>query len=154
MTAQPGPAAGEAPKAGGSLLWVQGLACGALLTFAAPTALLAAATFAPALACRLVETSPNRAQARSVGLACAAAAIGPIWRLWVAGGAMQQAWVILSEPWTLPLAWGAGAGAWALCQTLPVLLRTMWDARDAARARTLAAELKACREAWRLDVGP
>jgi hypothetical protein len=37
---------------------------------------------------------------------------------------------------------------------LPVLLRTMWDARDAARARTLAAELKACREAWRLDVGP
>jgi hypothetical protein len=51
----------------------------------------------------------------------------------------------------LGLAWGAGATAWALCQILAVLLRVVWDVREAARARAIEAELKASAAEWDLD---
>ena len=147
------PAAAPAPNARaakGSLLWMQGLACGALLTFAAPTALVLATLLAPALACLLGERAAPRTAARAVTLCCAAAALAPLWHLWMRNDRMDAALDTLSNPLTLVIAWGAGACAWALCQVVPVVVCTAWDARAAARARTLEAELTRTREEWEL----
>jgi hypothetical protein len=133
-----------------SMLWVQGLASGALLTFAGPMALALAVLLAPAIACAIGERTTNHAMARAVALCCAAAAVSPLWHLWMLGGHMDAAFAILSDTNTVVLAWGAGACAWALCQVLPVLIRTGWDIREAARARALEAEIARCREEWDL----
>ena len=63
---------------------------------------------------------------------------------------MDAALDALSNPLTLVTAWGAGACAWALCQVVPVILRTAWDASEAARARILQNELTRTREEWDL----
>ena len=145
----PGPEAGRRPRS--SIIWVQGLACGAVLTFAAPTALLLAVLFAPAVVCLLAESAARRTITHAVALGCAAASLGPAWRLWMAGDGMDQALATLSNPTTVTLAWGAGACAWALCQVLPVIISKTQGARDAARMRAIQAEIDACRASWNLE---
>ena len=143
------PAESHRPR--GSVIWVQGLACGALLTFAAPTALLLIILFAPAFVCMLAETTARSGLTRAVGLGCAAASLGPVWRLWMAGDRMDQALATLSNSTTVALAWGAGACAWALCQILPVILARAWDAREAARTRSIQAEIDDHLATWSLE---
>ena len=135
----------------GSLLWIQGLACGTLLTFATPTALVLATLLAPAIACYLGEKTSG-SSARAVTLCCAAASLSPLWHLWMLNDSMDAALDALSNPVTLIVAWGAGACAWALCQVVPVVLRTAWDAREMARARAIEDELARTREEWDLPV--
>ncbi len=138
------------PAAKGSLLWMQGLASGALLTFATPTALMLAVLLAPAIACALGEKDSAGSATRAVALCCAAASVSPLWHLWIQNDRMDVAINALSSPSTLVGAWGAGACAWALCQVLPVVLRTAWDAREAVRARSLQGELNRTKEEWDL----
>ena len=133
------------------MLWVQGLACGALLTFAAPMALLAGVLLAPAIACALAEQTGMRGVTRAMALCCGAAALAPAWHLLMAGDTMGMALAMLSEPLTVVIAWGAGACAWAACQVVPVLVRTGWEAREAARARGIAARLTQVGEEWDLE---
>jgi hypothetical protein len=134
-----------------SLIWLQGLGCGALLTFAAPMALLLGVLMAPSLATLVAEQEGERGTTRAVAFAGGAASLTPAWRLWSSGDSMEAAWASLLDPWVLGLAWGAGATAWALCQILAVLLRVVWDVREAARARAIEAELKASAAEWDLD---
>jgi len=131
-------------------VWLQGLACGALLTFAAPTLLLLVVMLCPAIACQLADPGTEKGMARAVGAASAAFTLDPLWHLWLAMDRMDAAIAILCTPLTLCLAWGAGAIAWALCEVLPVVIRTTWDAREALRSQSLAAELKTLREEWDL----
>ena len=142
-----------APENGsrGSTMWIQGLACGACLAFAAPTVLLVSVLLAPALICFLVYSGAERGILRAVAMSCAAASLSPVWHLWLSGDHLEQAVSSMSEPFVLLLAWGAGASAWALCQVIPVILSGSWDMRSAARIRTLEAELKALHEEWVID---
>jgi hypothetical protein len=136
-----------------SVLWAQGLVCGVLLTFAAPTVLVVGVLLAPAIACAAAERGPGGGATRGVAMAGAAASLGAVWRLWQGGDRMDEAWALLCDPATLVLAWGAGACAWAGCQVLPVLLRTGWDLREAARGRAIEAELARCRAEWDVPEG-
>ena len=135
----------------GSLVWIQGLACGALLTFAMPTALLLAVLLAPSIICFLADTAPQRGVLRAVTLSCAAASFSPVWHLWQQAGRLDAAVASLSDLTTLMLAWGAGASAWALCQVIPVVLRTAWDMREATKARIMQSEIDQLVEEWALD---
>ncbi len=150
MTGQASPAASAKP-ARGSTLWIQGLACGALLTFAAPTALLLGVLLLPALACVLAERGAGQSVARPVALCCGAACLHPLWRLWSQGETIDTAVATLADPKALLLAWGAGACAWALCQVTPVVVRTVWEAREAANARAITIELEQLQAEWDLD---
>ena len=145
---------GAVAKRRGSFLWVQGLACGLLLTFAAPMVLLLGVLAAPAIACALAGTGPGRGLARAVTLACAGASLHPAWHLWLSGGSWARALSSLADPLAILMAWGAGASAWALCQVLPVILQGVWDMREAARARAIEAELARFREDWTLKESP
>ena len=150
MTSRATPKAGAKAGPKGSVLWMSGLASGALLTFAAPTALLLGVLLAPAIACVAGEQEPSRSTARAVALCCAAAALRPLWRLWLAGDQMDTALGEASDVQVLLVAWGAGACAWALCQVVPVVLRITWEAQAAARAHAMQAELARTREEWDL----
>jgi hypothetical protein len=138
-------------RAQGSTLWLQGLACGALLAFAPSFAALGAALLAPALVAALADSRPGRPVARAVFLASAAFTLMPAWHLFENGQNLATALDLLSEPAVIGPAWLAGACGWALCEVLPVLLRAVADARTAAHAHALRAEEKALREAWDLS---
>jgi hypothetical protein len=86
-----------------------------------------------------------------VTLACMAGALSPIWHLWMAHDSMEVALVLLCDPMSLTLAWGAGACAWALCQVLPVFLQAIWNMRETIRSHAIQAELKRLREEWFIE---
>ncbi len=133
------------------MLWLQGLVCGAILTFAPATAVMLGVLLAPAWATLAADTEPGRGTTRAVTLACMAGALSPVWHLWLAHGRMDVAVLILCDPLSLALAWGAGASAWALCQVLPVFLQAIWNMRETIRARAIEAELKRLNEEWFID---
>ena len=133
-----------------SAMWVQGLACGALITFATPTALLLGVLFAPAIIYALASPGCARNVLRAIASGCAAAALGPLWHMWMNGGRTGELLVILYDPATLCLAWGSGATAWALCEVLPVILRAAWDAHEAKKSAAIRAELDELTHEWGL----
>jgi hypothetical protein len=139
------------PRAKASMMWLQGLACGALLAFAPGMAVLLAVLLAPAIAAFAADMEPGRGTTRSVAVACAAGAVSPAWRLWPAGGRMESVLVLLSDPLTIVLAWGSGACAWALCQVAPAILQSVWSVRETVRAHRIEAEMKQIREEWHLE---
>ena len=141
----------RAKRGQGSTLWLQGLACGALLAFAPSFAALGAALLAPALLATVADARPGRPVARAVFLASAAFTLMPAWRLFQNGQSLTAALDLLAEPAVIGPAWLAGACGWALCEVLPVLLRAIADARTAAHAHALRAEEKALRAAWDLS---
>ena len=139
------------PKSGGgSLLWLQGLICGAVLTFATPVALLAGVLLAPAVVAAVMDSAPTRAMTRAVFFASLAFTLGPLWHLIFAGRTMQEAVELISDPAVLGPAWLAGACGWALCEVLPVVLRSFAELRATARIAALKAEAAALREDWDL----
>jgi hypothetical protein len=132
----------------GPVLWLQGLACGALLAFAAPTLLMMTVFGAPALACFAADTEPGRGMTRAVAVSCGAGALSPLWHLWMAHDRMEVALASVGDLWSLTLAWGGGACAWALCQILPAMLQSFWNLRESLRARAIEEELKQLRDEW------
>jgi hypothetical protein len=138
-------------KTKGSLLWLQGLVCGAILTFAPASAVLLGVLLAPAFACMAADIEPGRGTTRAVTLACMAGALAPVWHLWMAHDRMEEAILVLCDPLSLTLAWGGGAIAWALCQILPVFLGAVWSVRETIRSHAIDAELKRLREEWFID---
>jgi hypothetical protein len=132
----------------GNHAWLQGLACGALVTFAPSFALLFAALLAPTIMGVLLDRRPGRPVARAVFFAGLALSLSPAWRLFQAGPTLAAALDLLAEPAVIAPAWLAGACGWALCELLPVLLRIASDANAGARVTALKAEAKALGEAW------
>jgi hypothetical protein len=135
----------------GSMMWLQGLVCGALLAFAPAMALLLAVLMAPALASLAADLEKGRGMTRSVAIACAGGALAPAWHLWLAQDEIGAALALLSDPLNLVLAWGGGACAWALCQVVPALLQSVWSVRESVRAHKIEAEMQQIREEWHLD---
>jgi hypothetical protein len=136
------------PRPGGSFLWLQGLVCGAVLTFATPVALLLCILMAPGLAAAIFDSAPQRAMTRAVCLGCLAFTLGPVWRLILDGSGMTKAVDLALDPAIIGPAWLAGACGWALCEVLPVFLRIMADMRAAARVAALQKEEAELRELW------
>jgi hypothetical protein len=147
-------AARAGPRQGGSLLWLQGLVCGALLAFATPVALLVCVLMAPGAAASVFDTAPQRAMTRAVCLGCLAFTLGPVWRLLLVGRGMTEAVDMLLDPAIVGPAWLAGACGWALCELLPVVLRSLADARAASRIAALQNEEAELKEQWDIKPNP
>jgi hypothetical protein len=137
------------PKSGiGSMLWLQGMVCGAILTFATPAALLGGTLLAPALIAALADREPGRPVFRAVALFGGAVSLSPLWHLCLSGDSMTTALEILSDPTMLATAWLAAAFGWALCEVLPVLMENGSRLTEAARVSSWKAELKRIEEEW------
>ena len=130
-------------------MWIQGLACGAALTMAAPATVLALLLLAPALATLLLEAEPGRPWGRTTLLAGIATAISPVFTLWSSGAPIGGALVAASDPGTLLACWLAQAGAWLATQIVPLVIRLVLDANASARA----AQLRRLRASYEKDWG-
>jgi hypothetical protein len=138
-------------QGGGSLIWLQGLACGAMVALVPATALLLAVLLAPGLAALLLDRQPGRAVARSVLLFGAAACVGPVGQLWGNGQTVETSVMMLGDLGNIGTAWSAAAGGWLLAELLPVIVRVALEAASLARATRLRAARARLAEDWDAD---
>jgi len=134
-----------------SLVWAQGLVCGALVTLATPTALLMGVLLGPALITVLLDGEPGRPTGRSVALFGMAASVEPLKTLWTTGHSMQGAVSLVSNLEVVATAWSAAAAGWLLAQILPIAVRTVLDALGIARSARLRAERAKLVAEWGFD---
>jgi hypothetical protein len=144
--------AGRTPPArrGGSLLWLQGLACGAVVTLATPSAVLLAVLLVPALLAMLLDDRSGRPLVRPVVLAGLAAAVRPLATLWHNGHTMGASIALVSDIGVLAVAWAAEAAAWLLTEIAPVMIRLVLDGRSLTRSIYLRARRAHYEAEWGL----
>lgn len=149
----PGAAPGVAAIAPGhrSLIWLQGLLCGALATIATPTAVLTAVLLAPGLAAAIMDSAPGKPRARTMLLFGGAALVAPMNTLWSTGHTLATALALAADMDVVGLAWLAAAGGWLLTEIAPVLVRAVLEAM--AIARTTALRAQRARHAAEWDFG-
>jgi hypothetical protein len=134
-----------------SMVWLQGLLCGAMATLATPTALLLGVLLGPALLAVLLDHEPGRPRARSIALCSMAAAIDPLRTLWTAGHNIAIATALLSNVRVVGMAWSAAAAGWLLAEIIPIGVRAALEGVSVARASRLNAERAKLVETWGLD---
>ncbi len=133
---------------GGSKTWLLGVACGAAVTFATPSAILAGVLLAPGLICALFDRQAGKAVTRVVFVSGAGLTFGPLWHLNAGSPSITAALDLLADPGVLCPAWLAAACGWAVCEALPVLLQATANRRAAGRVVALLEEAAALRKAW------
>lgn len=137
-----------------SLIWLQGLLCGAVVTLATPTALLLGVLLAPALLAIFLDHEPGRARARSIALCSTAASVEPLRTLWTAGHSMAAATALLGNVQVVGTAWSAAAAGWLLAEVAPIVVRAILEALSLARGARLRAERAKLVESWGLEAPP
>jgi len=137
----------------GSLLWLQGLACGALATMATPTFVLTSLLLMPSLLSVLMDRAQGKPTARAVMLLGLAGTVQPLVMLWRTGHTIGAALDMVSDPTVLATAWAAQGGAWLLCELGPLLIAFALEAASHARAARLRAERAAYEEQWGMPPG-
>ncbi len=145
-----GAVAGRAPaRPARSMVWLQGLACGALATLATPLAVLLGVLLLPGLCVLLLDRAPGRPVARTMLLCGAAASVSPAWQLWDHGLTMANSLDQLSDFLTLGLAWAATAAGWLLAEVTPVFVHLVLE----GTSRRREAELRAARARFEAEWG-
>ena len=134
-----------------SLIWLQGLLCGAMATLATPTTLLLTVLLAPSLLAVLLDHKAGRPMARSIALANMAASVTPLHALWAAGHTTSAALGLVTDAGIVATAWSAAACGWLLAELAPVAVRAALDGMSAARATRLRVERAQLSAAWGLD---
>jgi hypothetical protein len=136
-----------------SLVWLQGLLCGALAMLAPPTALLMSVLLGPAVLALMFDRQPGKPRARSIALFGMAASVDPLRTLWVSGHSMQVAAALLGNLHVLGMAWAAAAAGWLLAEAAPVAVRATLEALSISRAARLRASRTRLADEWGLDGG-
>jgi hypothetical protein len=131
-----------------SLIWVQGLVCGALVAVAMPLALMLAVLLAPTAAAAMFDRQPGRPSVRAVLLCGLSACVYPLRRLWVGEHTLAASLAILGEPGVIALTWAAAAGGWILAELAPLGLSLALEAASRARAVRLRTRRERLLEEW------
>ena len=137
-----------------SLIWLQGLLCGAMATLATPTALLLGVLLGPALLAVMLDHQPGRPRARSIALCSMAAAIDPLRTLWTTGHTIATATALLGNLRIVGMAWSAESAGWLLDEITPIAVRPALEGLGIARAARLRAERAKLVETWGLETLP
>jgi hypothetical protein len=141
---------GTATAKRGSGLWLQGLVCGALVTLATPTALLAGVLLLPTILVYLTEAGEGRATLRAVLLFGLAASLRPMLALWTGGHTMDISLSLLTDFATPVVAWSAQGAGWLLSQLIPLVVRVTLEAQMRLEVARLRAERAKLAEEWGL----
>ncbi|HEX3350079.1 MAG TPA: hypothetical protein VHS58_18465 [Acetobacteraceae bacterium] len=137
-----------APARRPSALWLQGLICGAIVTLAAPVALVIAVLLAPTALAMLSDAREDRPPTRGLVLAGLAYAVHPLITLWRSGHDLPAALATLSDFGVIAAAWAAQAGLWLLGEVIPLAVRLALEARSGSRSALLRAERARCVAEW------
>lgn len=144
----PNTATATAPPRQRSLIWLQGLLCGALATLATPTALLLGVLLGPALLALWLDRQPGRPMGRSVALMSMAASVEPLRLLWASGHSMPVATSIVANLHVVGVSWSAAAAGWLLAEIAPVGVRAVLEVLTLSRAARLRAARARLVEEW------
>ena len=136
-----------------SLVWLQGLGCGAMATLAPGFAVLLASLLAPGLSALLFDREPGRPMARCVLLAGLTTCVQPVQALWSNGQTLNAALALLANFQTLGTAWSAAAAGWLLVELAPLASRLVLDAIARSRAARLRTQRQELIDAWGFDAG-
>ena len=137
-----------AKEKGRSLIWIQGLACGACAAVAPAASGMLLVLLAPAIPALLLDKAPGRPVGRAVLLCGSATCVGPLMTLWHMGGG---GFALLTDPGVYGQAWAACAGGWLASQLLPLGIRAILEAVSLTRTARLRAERERLSKAWGLD---
>ena len=141
-----------APARRHSLTWLQGLACGGVVTLAAPSALLLAVLLGPTLLALSLDRQTGRPTARGVALCNMAASVGPLRTLWASGHSMAMAASLAMNVQVLGQAWSAAAAGWLLAEAAPIAVRAVLEALSVSQAARLRAARSRLVEEWGLGL--
>ncbi|HUN43376.1 MAG TPA: hypothetical protein VMU81_24030 [Acetobacteraceae bacterium] len=137
-----------------SLVWLQGLGCGAVVTLLPAMALLLGVLLLPGVLAVLSDQQPGRPVARTVLICGTAAAIAPVLALWGAGSSMDACLGLLGDLRVTGTAWSAAAVGWILAELAPVVVLVVLDAITATRTARLRAERNKLVEEWGYEGEP
>ncbi len=143
----------ETPRRG-SGVWLQGLVCGALVTLATPTALLAGVLLLPTIIVYVIDNKQGRATLRAVLLFGLAGSVRPLLTLWTGSHTIETSLSLLYDIAVPVLAWSAQGAGWLLAQTIPLLFRVALEAQAKVEMVRLRAERAKLAEAWGLPPEP
>ena len=137
--------AASGKQGGGSLMWLQGLACGGLAALVPGIALQVGILLLPAIAALILDREHGKPVARAVLLCTLAASVEPMRALWNSGQGADLGFSLVADLHAITLTWSAAAGGWLLTQVIPVavgmVLGTTADRRSTelqeARARLM-----------------
>lgn len=133
---------------GGSLIWLQGLACGGMAAIAPMAVLQIALLLAPGLLSLLTERQAGKPVTRSMLLFGLAASVEPIRQAWALGG---PTWDRAADGNAIIFAWAAAAFGWLLARGLPVLVGVSVSASHDSRAVMLREAREELVRAWGLE---
>lgn len=131
-----------------SLVWLQGLACGAVVALTPGIAVLLAVLLAPGLVVLLLDHEPGRPTARCVLLIGLATCVHPLRVLWPQTQNVTAALDMVSDLQTLGTAWSAAAAGWLLAELAPLGAKLVLETLARARAAKLRARREKLVETW------
>jgi hypothetical protein len=136
-----------------SLVWLQGLGCGAVVALVPAIALLLGVLLLPGLLAVLYDRQGGggRPVARTVLLCGTAAAVAPILVLWGAGNNVDACVVLLGDLRVVGTAWSAAAAGWILAELAPVAVLVVLEAITQTRTAKLRAERQRLATEWGFD---
>lgn len=131
-----------------SMVWLQGLGCGAVVALVPAMALLLGVLLLPGVLAVLYDRQGGRPVARTVLLCGAAASVAPMLALWGAGNTMDAGLVLLGDLGVVGTAWSAAAAGWILAELAPVLALVVLEAITQTRRARLRAEREKLVAEW------
>jgi hypothetical protein len=134
-----------------SLVWLQGLGCGAVVALVPAMALLLGVLLLPGVLAVLYDRQGGRPVARTVLLCGTAASVSPTLALWGAGNAMDAGLALLGDLRVVGTAWSAAAAGWLLAELAPVVTLVVLEAVTQTRAARLRAEREKLVAEWGFD---
>ncbi|HXT82367.1 MAG TPA: hypothetical protein VN702_22585 [Acetobacteraceae bacterium] len=134
----------------GSLLWLQGLACGAMVALAPMAAAAVAVLLTPSVLAVFLDRQPGRPVARAIFLCQAAACVAPVRAIWSGDHTAGVVSAVMSHPYEIGSAWCAAAGGWLLTQLLPIAVSAVMEAAAITRAAGLRRRRERIEAEWDL----
>jgi hypothetical protein len=144
----------DAPRQGRSgrrariAFWAFGLGTGIALGVALPTGILLLVGLLPAAAAFATDPHPEKTTARPVLCLNLAGLLPALKSLWLGGHDLRGLAVVLGDPTTLALAYGAAAFGFALARTIPYAVLVWLEAKAATTMRLLDQRQAELRAAW------
>lgn len=145
-------AGAKAPARRGSLLWLQGLICGAVVAVAPAVAALSVVLMLPGIIVLVVDGTPGKASARPVLLLGLATALRPLAEMWRNGQGIDRVAALAGDPQTLVVAWAVQGLAWLFVELAPLFIILTLEAAAQGRALRLRASRAGYERDW--DVPP
>ncbi len=137
-------------QSGGSLMWLQGLACGGLAALVPGIALQVGILLLPAIVALMLDRAAGKPVARAILLCALAASVEPMRALWNSGQGLDLGFSLVADFHAVTLTWSAAAGGWLLTQVIPVAVRMVLDTTADKRASDLREARARLIEEWGL----